>query len=162
MDATDGTEEFSATVTRMRPQGIDLEVTAASADTILVLGVVLGGEGFGMDAGSFTRTTDAAPATQSVPTKGIARAALFASVAHTSLDATQDHMRGSFGVSDGTNHHAVAWQWADAAGTSSGDTYFAADKAALVADNSTPTLEGAISAVTFEPDNLALVWNPNS
>jgi sugar lactone lactonase YvrE len=110
----------------------------------------------GVDA----KPTSAAPAAQVINTGMKAKAALLASHQDTVLNDDLDHLRFSFGVTDGTNHATIAGQVQDAVSTSNADQHFANNQALLKANNTVPTTEASATAA-FSGSNMNLTWNPN-
>lgn len=160
IDPTNGSERAALKVVAMTSRGVTFECISNNGTTPPYLAITAIG-GALCDAGTFAKSTSSAPASQTISTVGTPKAVLFAGVSHTSDNSTQDHIRLSFGVSDGASHRAIAWQFEDNAATSNSDTLFRNDAAFVKHNNATPTEEARATVASFAAGQINVSINPN-
>ena len=113
-------------------------------------------------AGSFLKTTAAAPASQSVIGTGFAPSAVFF---HSFHDVTQAspvaHSRMSYGASDGVTEGSSAFSDLNAADPTNFQAIDKTNKAFMKVNNSTPVIDAEADLTSLDPDGFTVNWTTN-
>lgn len=153
----DGTVLAAWKVNTFRPDHVEFEtVTAAAGGPWFCSPQVVALGGFGCRTGELVSPT--AAGTQDISTGSTPVAALFMTAALPDPSTAGSHLRGSIGVTDGTNHRSVTWQSQSGVGTSNADTLFRNNAALVLADNATPAADLTLSDVDVITQGLRLTW----
>lgn len=113
-------------------------------------------------AGSFLKTTAAAPASQSVTGTGFAPSAVFL---HSFQDVPQAapvrHSRMGYGASDGVTAGSSAFTDLDSANPTSFQAIDKTSKAFMKVNNSTPVVDAEADLTSLDADGFTLNWTTN-
>ena len=113
-------------------------------------------------AGSFNKSTGAAPVLQTVTTTGVApRAVLLASVQNTTAAGVVTEARFGIGASDGTSEGSSAFQDQNAVNPSNVDGIDKTSKVFVKVNNATPTIDAEADMLGFSENGFILDWTTN-
>ena len=118
--------------------------------------------GVNVKAGSFLKTTAAAPVSQSITGTGFAPAAVFF---HSFQDVTQaapvTHSRMSYGASDGVTQGSSSFADLDLANPTNFQANDKTTKAFMKVNNSTPVIDAEADLTSLDPDGFTVRWTTN-
>jgi hypothetical protein len=136
-------------------------VTAPGKDTIVCYLALKGKSSFSHKIGSFTKSTDAAPASQDVALSFAPTSAVLCTSGRAASTSVQDDMRVSLGIAHGD---VQAASWAEikdgtASDSAEANKYFSETSAVLLA--SSPSTKDADGVVSLTDNGLTVALDPN-
>jgi hypothetical protein len=149
-----------ASFVSMDSDGFTIDYSTASSSASQVISLAL--KGVSASAGTFTKTTAAATASQQITgVTSIPRLVMLASVNNTATTSVAAHARFSFGASDVTTPGAVTFQDTDGLNPSSVD---AVDRTIVLhqkVNNNTQTDDAEATVSSFDQGGFTLSWGIN-
>ena len=155
-------DDKTATLTSFDADGFTLSYSsAASAGLNHCISLCLRGPVF--KAGSFNKSTGAAPVSQAVTGLGLKPVGvMFMTVGATTNANPQTEARLAIGATDGTHGQAAAMHNKHAAaGNTEADGYSSQSKAVLVVNNDTPAVDASATITTLNNDGFTINWGVN-
>jgi subtilisin-like proprotein convertase family protein len=149
-----------ASLVSMDTDGFTLNFTTANANAAQVFSLAL--FNVNVKAGNFTKTTAAAPVSQSITGTGFAPKAVFF---HSFQDVTQAapvaNSRMSYGASDGVTEGSSAFADLDLANPTNFQAIDKTSKAFMKVDNGTATIDAEADLTSLDADGFTVNWTTN-
>lgn len=155
------TVQKKASWVSMDADGFTVNFTTAAAGAARVVSLAL--KGVNVKPGSFLKTTDAAPATQTIAGVGFRpTAVLLTSAQDLTRAAPVNHSRFGIGASDGVSQGSSAITDQNAVATTSVRAVNKTSKAFIVADTNDSTIGAEANLSTLNSDGFSLSWTTNN
>lgn len=152
--------DAEATWVSMDTDGFTLNFSDAPAAAFRIYALCLKGPRF--KAGSFTKSTGGAPASQSVTGVGFTpRGLAFASDMDVVATDNRAHNRWGLGFYDGTNEQAGTRVAENNVAVSNVDAISRSDKVFVKVDNTTATQDAVADGTSLDADGFTLNWTTN-
>jgi hypothetical protein len=148
-----------ASFVSMDPGGFTLDFTTATSELSQVVSLALAG--LPSSIGTFTKSTAAAPASQSVPTPFTPGAVFLSSyqIAPQTAPVRESMCSWGIGASDGSNEGSSAMSVSDAVSPSSVDAVDKTSKAFIKMNS--PPVDAEADLSSFDPSGFTLSWTTN-
>ena len=157
---TDQLVDKEASFVSMDGDGFTVDFSTAEAGAYRVLSLAL--RGLEANAGSFSKATAAAPASQAVTGVGFRpRALLLSSFQGIAQASPVAHARFGLGATDGTTEGSSAFQDSNGAEPASVDGIDKTSKLFLKVDNATPSIDAEADLTSLDSDGFTLRWSGN-
>ncbi len=149
-----------ASFVSMDADGFTLNFTTANSNATQTFSLALAG--VSAKAGSFNKSTSAAPASQQVTGVGFApELVLLTSFQDVTQASPVAHARFGLGASDRASEGCAATQDADVAATADGEGIDKTSKVFVKANNAAQTVDAEADMTSFESDGFTLNWTTN-
>lgn len=156
----DGALNTKASYVSMDADGFTTNFSLVNGSQAYIFSLALAG--IPAKAGAFTKTTSAAPASQTVSGTGFQPAlVMLKSVQATTSSSSNFNARSGFGASDGVTEAAGAHASLYGAGTTDVDTIDKTNKVFVKVDNSSRTINAEADLTGFTSDGFTLNWTTN-
>lgn len=155
-----GTIEEEAEFVSMDADGFTTNFTTAFNGAFAYISLCL--SGISATVGNFAKTTNAAPASQSITGVGFKPGAvLLSSFANVATTSVQPHAAWGTGAGDGTNERSTLQVDVDGLSTTDAESLWKNDKIIALQDSATGSIDAEADLTSRDPNGFTLNWTTN-